>query len=397
MAETNLADTNLDDALWLVSDAAAPWLERAAAERAARTPLVQTLQRFRKELSAARAALVVAQAELRERGREKFPHAEKMFFTPVGLEQATDAELAAYKAGRFAAEEIVVDGCCGIGGDLLALATRGPVIGIDRDPVTAIFAAANVPAATLYVAEIADSLPPETSAWHIDPDRRADGRRTTQVAHYSPDETTLEHLRLAHPAAAFKLAPAAEVSAAWTDAGEREWISTRGECRQQMLWFERLARRPGERRATILTRGEPRIIAGNPQPLPPTIPPGNFLFEPDAAVLAADLLGVLAAECDLAPIAAAGIFLTGDQPLADSALATFRIAEIFPFDRKQLRAALRERNIGRLEIKKRGVQDTPEKIRRDLDLRGDNAAVLVVTPVGERVAAILAERVTAVR
>lgn len=388
-----MAVVNLEDARWLTSDSAVLWLERAAAARAENASLVQTLQRFRRELSPERAGLVVEQCELRVRAREKFPQPDRMFFTPIGLEQATDSELALYKAARFSAGELVVDACCGIGGDLLAIAERGPVIGIDRDPISAHFAEVNAHSRVL-VEEIADRLPDDATAWHIDPDRRAAGHRTTKVEHYSPDETTLDRLRAAHPVAAFKLAPAADVSAAWSAAAEREWISTRGECRQQMLWFDRLARRPGERSATILSadRAPPRTIAGVPQPLPAVQPPGEYLYEPDAAVLAADLFSVLAAEHHLAPLAAAGVYLTGDL-VHDPALAAFRIREVLPFDRKQLRAALRERNIGRLEIKKRGVQDTPEKIRKDLDLRGDQAAVLIVTPLAGKVAAILADRV----
>ena len=38
----------------------------------------------------------------------------------------------------------IADLCCGIGGDLLALAEQGTVIGVDRDPIAAHFAAANV-------------------------------------------------------------------------------------------------------------------------------------------------------------------------------------------------------------------------------------------------------------
>jgi THUMP domain-like len=55
---------------------------------------------------------------------------------------------------------------------------------------------------------------------------------------------------------------------------------------------------------------------------------------------------------------------------------------------------LRERGIGRLEIKKRGVDIDPESLRRELKLRGDNAATLLITTIAGRPAAIVAQRIS---
>ncbi len=66
-----------------------------------------------------------------------------MFFTARGLEQATDEIVAACTASRFPRGLPLAELCCGIGGDLLALAHRGPVVGVDRDPAAAILADAN--------------------------------------------------------------------------------------------------------------------------------------------------------------------------------------------------------------------------------------------------------------
>jgi hypothetical protein len=55
---------------------------------------------------------------------------------------------------------------------------------------------------------------------------------------------------------------------------------------------------------------------------------------------------------------------------------------------------LRERAIGQLEIKKRGVDIEPEKLRREFKLRGENAATLLITRSDGRNIAILARRIT---
>jgi hypothetical protein len=58
------------------------------------------------------------------------------------------------------------------------------------------------------------------------------------------------------------------------------------------------------------------------------------------------------------------------------------VVEELPFARKQLRAALRDRGIGRLEIRKRGVAVEPDELRRDLRLSGAGSATLVLLRVG---------------
>jgi hypothetical protein len=62
-----------------------------------------------------------------------------------------------------------------------------------------------------------------------------------------------------------------------------------------------------------------------------------------------------------------------------------------PFREKQLRAALRARNVGALTIKKRGVDIAPEQLRRRLALTGDEPATIVLTRVAGEGTALLVE------
>ena len=82
----------------------------------------------------------------------------------------------------------------------------------------------------------------------------------------------------------------------------------------------------------------------------------QYLYEPDAAVLAAGLTATLAAEHSLAAITPGIAYLTGDQTdrgRRAGLLSCPRSAAASTCG--NLRAALRQRTIGRLEIKKRGV------------------------------------------
>ena len=56
----------------------------------------------------------------------------------------------------------------------------------------------------------------------------------------------------------------------------------------------------------------------------------------------------------------------------------YEILEELPFDLKQIKRHLKKHDIGRLEIKKRGVDLTPEQLRKDLKLKGKNGATLII-------------------
>src|SRR5687767_14611349 len=120
---------SLDDFRWLISADASPYLERAMAES---DQLVRLATSLRQEISVIRTHLILEQVTLRMRAREKFSRSSQMFFTPTLLEQATDERIACYKAGRFIEGTPAFDLCCGIGGDTLGIAQRGPTVAVDR-------------------------------------------------------------------------------------------------------------------------------------------------------------------------------------------------------------------------------------------------------------------------
>ena len=101
---------------------------------------------------------------------------------------------------------------------------------------------------------------------------------------------------------------------------------------------------------------------------------------------------MLAARFGLDTIDPQVAYLTGDYPIVDLRLTTFEVTDSLPFDIRQLRRTLRERRVGKLEVKKRGVEIDPATVRRQLQGRGDEQAVLILTPQSGSVRAIIARR-----
>lgn len=388
----------LEDYRWLISADAAPWLARC---QASPLPTVAQVRQLRRELTAERTHLVLEQCELRRRAAPKFQAAGQMYFTRQGLEQATDQRIAQFKAQRFPTGQAVADLCCGIGGDLFGLALRGPVTGVDVNPIHALLADVNGRALGLSVCrlETADaSLWPvsQYAAWHIDPDRRPQGRRTAQVVFSQPSLDAIRRLLGVCPHAAVKLAPAAGIPADWQDAAERQWLGSGRECRQQVIWFGALAHHPRIRSAVVVDhqgRASEPLFGWDDASC--SVAPGvrRFVYEPHACVVAARLTRALAAQFGLEAIDPQVAYLTGDRPIVDLRLTSFEVTDVLPFDIRQLRGILRQHRIGKLVVKKRGVEIDPATVRRQLQGRGDAEAVLILTPQSGSTRAILARRV----
>jgi hypothetical protein len=350
--------------------------------------------------------LLVEQVDLRRRAEKKFGAlAGRFFFTLQLLEQATDIVVSGYKAGRFMRIgdcSLVHDFCCGLGGDAALLSTRGPTIAWDKSDIACLLASVNLEVVgdqgRVQQADVSGLMPEPHEAWHVDPDRRVGGTRSTTLERHSPPPEVIDRWLNSSPNGAVKLAPASSPPEAWENEAELEWITNGRECRQQVVWFGSLATSTGIRRATrLISAGLGGSVAGSfiGQPNVNCVAaqtPRRFLYDPDPAVLAAKLLGELANNLAIATLGIGGAYLTGDTQIAHPLLQSFALIEAMPLRAANVAQALAHRGIGRVEIKKRGVTTDPETFRRQLKLRGDNQATVILTRIAKREVALICER-----
>jgi SAM-dependent methyltransferase len=343
------------------------------------------------------ASAAVWQATLRRRGRAKFgAAADTMWFTADGLEQATSAAVARHRASRFATLAVelgrppeVADLCCGIGGDLHALAAAGcDVTGIDHDPITALAARANQ-TSTVLCANVETLDLTGYDAAFIDPARRMSGRRTFDVNSYAPPWTFVTAVLGALPAVAAKVAPG--ISHELIPLGvEAEWVSLGGGLKEAVLWAGAFARDGVRRRATVLPAGASMHSMSDADEPPSSGPARRYLYEPDDAVVRAHLIGDLARSLRGVLLDPTTAYITSDELIATPFAQVFEVLDVMPYSLKRLRAALRDRNVGSVTIMKRGSAIDVEQLRHDLRLTGDEQAVVVLALIGGRHHAVIA-------
>lgn len=343
-------------------------------------------------------AAVLTQARLRTRARSRFHEfADRMLFTPDGLEQATRLQVAAQHAGRFARAGMtsIADLGCGIGADALAFASLGlRVVAVERDEVTAAIAAYNLAPFPETRVVNGDALEAETAdvdALWFDPARRAGGRRHADPADWSPPLDAV-FARAAERPTGVKLGPALD-HALLPEGVEAQWVSVDREVVELVVWSGALAR-PGVGRAALLLGhdGAAELTAPDAAADAEVGALGEYLFEPDGSVIRARLIGELARRVEGRMLDRTIAWITCDAVPQTPFGQAFRVREELPFDERRLTSALRERGIGVLEIKKRGVDVDPAALRRRLALRGSESATLVLTRVAGRRAALLVER-----
>lgn len=376
---------------WLLTPAGQQLLTAATHLYGGHDPLAAGAE-LRKHADPDRAAAAMTQAALRAAGVAKFGQAARhMYFTRDGLEQATRLPVARHRAARLAAAQpsSVIDLGCGIGGDLIALAEAGlTVAGVDLDPLRVAIATANLTALGLPGAVTeADATRLDLAGFgaaFADPARRTAAGRVFDVDDYVPPWPFVGSLLTR--TAVVKVAPGIPHDVV-PDGVEAEWVSDGGDLKEASLWSPDLA--TTARRATVIKGNGLASLTDEDDPGAPVVALGRYLYEPDDAVIRAGLVTGVAA------IVGGGLaderiaYVTSDRSVATPFARAYEVVDVLPYKEKLLKAALQERRIGTLTIKKRGVDIVPEQLRKRLALSGPETATIVLTRVGGEGTALL--------
>ncbi len=405
---------------WLMTDEGAALLADASHLPA---DSLTRLTHLRRRTTSERAAAVVTLLELRHRARGRFLQADSLFLTAEGLEQATAAPIAHYRASRFAEDVPVLDACCGVGSDAGALARRAPVLAVDLNPAAALCAHANAAlfgaphpvhalCADVTTLDLGRLAAHGIGAALFDPSRRADRtdgsrRRVRDASDYAPPLEFLTALRAQFPALCVKVSPALDDDTLQSFDTRVEFLSDRGECKEAALWFGPLTESlPAASHAAGSYSGDHNYLATLLQPgappatltpfacePPPLSAPRPWLLEPDPAVIRAHLVPQIAALTNAAQITPGIAYLTADTLLPTPFATAYRVLDWLPYQEKAVRARLRQLGRRVEVVKKRDVPLEPEQVRKAL-LDKDRAlppCVLVLTRHQEKIIVLICD------
>jgi hypothetical protein len=334
------------------------------------------------------AAAVIETVVLRRKAMSKVDDSEAWLFTGDALQQASATLVARHRASRLTGLD-VHDVTCSVGADLVEIArVARRCVGSDLDEVRLAMASHNsAEAGVAPVLVRADALHPASRDTVVvaDPARRdSSGRRSWRPADFLPP---LDKLVDAYPGRdlAVKCAPGLDRDdMPWAD--EVELVSLDGQVREACLWRGDIA--TVSTRATVLrSDGTQWTITDDDPDDIPAAEPGQWIIDPDGAVVRAGLVRHYGARHGLWQLDERIAYLTGDTP--PPGVRAFQVLEHGPYNEKTLRALLRKHEIGRLEILIRGLDIDPDALRKRLKLRGSAEASVVLTRIGRSPVAFL--------
>jgi hypothetical protein len=342
-------------------------------------------------------AIALTQAKLRKRAEAKFGEfSQRMFFTEDALEQASRLQVAALHANRFKQANItqIADLGCGIGAESLAFASLDlKVSAYEIDEVTSAIAAYNLAIFENVEVKNEDVTKLDLTkqeALFFDPARRNSKARLFNPQDFAPNFNWVIEQAKQKPSG-IKLGPGHPHNQIPEEA-EAQWVSVEGDLVELSLWFNETKRPEVKRSALLITKDAKHELKTNEKEEPaPTGELGQYIHEPDNAVIRSHLINLLAEQTNTHTIDPNIAYLSSNEKQDSPWLKSYKVIKELPFDRKQLKAHIKQNDIGTLEIKKRGADITPEALRKELSPKGPNKATLIITRIGDAHKALFVE------
>jgi hypothetical protein len=321
---------------------------------------------------------------------------QNWLFTKQSYEQSSAPVLAAYHMQVLGLKpgNSVLEICTGAGMHALQAAKAGAtVLTIEADPFLAALAERNFKSAGLQIQvicapaqNILSAQMPEADVFWADPSRRTGDGKHALKGEYSPPLSLLIEKGMQFRRAGIKIAPAENIDPlpkGWV----RQFISFRGECREQILWFGTDIADGSIWQADTNLFWQPESKALPTIASTQELYAAKYIVEPDPALIRGDL-GSFYASHDILiidPMIAYGVCCQIPHPLEQTLLTVFEIQEIIPWQRSALRAKIIELGWGPdTEIKKRGFPLLPEQIRKHLSFKKNGRkGVLICTRRGD--------------
>jgi hypothetical protein len=378
---TRSEDIPADAARWVMTDEGRIHVQAAMADSSA-DPLAVASHLRQHGLDPARAATVQSVAAGTRSARTAGQPADT-WWTPAAAEQASDPQVAAWRARRYS-DVPAVDLTAGCGGDTLALLARATdVVAIERDASRVPFLHANVGERGWVVMGDATRPPLRPGdGWlaFADPARRAGGRRLRSLGEVIPSVPALTATRW--DGLGIAVSPAIDLAdPARPDDAELEFIQVGPSLREGVLWLgalraattlaaetsagNRVGGSASITSATLLPSGLHR--AGAPRPPTGAIrPPEAWLLVPAPALVRARLADEVADELGAARLARGRALYTSASDPGSPWFTAEPIEAVVPARPAAVRDALRALEGLPVEIVLHGFDAVVDRWWRDM-------------------------------
>ncbi len=374
-----------------------------------KTNVLQAAQQLSKVFSLEDRAAILDYLALVPKIEEKFQTSLFLLTDKLALEQSTAADLG--KAKNFfwnllPPDSRVHDLCCGMGGDSFFLPPSFNVIGIDLSEDRLAMYRENL---TQFGRNFKTLCTDARTAWNsefpadyftIDPARRLQENENQRcLENLTPTWGEILELASHYKGGAAKLPPAFPTELL-PENTELVYLGSKSDCREALVLFGALAKFPNKTRA-IMVQKDGSVFAewiseknrNEIQAVLPISAPRHFLTEPVPLLVRSHLFEMIAEKENAALLSEKIAYLTSDFPIFQPGFRNFKILAYCPLTTSAVRSMLKAHQIGKLTLKKRGVEIVPEQEIKRLAPKGENAGILFYTRLKGEKTAILTEEI----
>lgn len=334
---------------------------------------------------------------------KKFDTREFLLCDRLAFEQATASDLGKFKAALWPERGSVLDLCAGMGGDSLFLPSALDVCGVDLDAARLAMYRENLKVfgrqgKTLLADARDENL--QADYFTIDPARRKIlGENQRDVSQMSPNLSEVLEISKRYKGGMAKLPPAFPPDEIPLEL-EVLYLGSGSDCRETLLLFGELSKFPGRVRAVAVGRtgvAEHEWVSGFERGAVreglKVEAPKRFLAEPCPLLVRSHLFEELALAHSATLISSGIAYLTSEEPIVEAGFRNFKILDVCVLGTAAVRQMLKAHKVGKLTLKKRGVEVVPEREIARLAPRGTETATLFYTRIDGEKSAILAREV----
>lgn len=347
----------------------------------------------------------IEQIVCRRKSERKLPFLCRtdFLFDATALEQCSGQQTAQYKASCLSGTS-AIDLAAGLGIDTIFLSRSfSQVHACEANPLLAELLVHNLKALGIENVQVhqGDGLavlaqfPDDTFDWiYADPSRRDANRRYVDLRDASPSLPEAEEVLLNKAArVCIKASPAYDLTAAckvFSNLVRAEAVSVDGECKELLLFLERLSSDPVpvRRKATVLSGDSGRITVADSDgsedrsEVSGRYPaPNQVLLEPDAAIVKIGLTGELGRRYGATRLSDHIDFLIASTRPEEFPGRAFEVIAVLRWNRKRVKAYLQDQGITAASVTRRDFPLSPEQFRKDFRLAQDPEVFLITTRV----------------
>jgi hypothetical protein len=351
---------------------------------------VASMAKLRKRWNRDEITVAAILVTAREKADGKLTNAKTLVSDASGVQQATSTAIAKHKANRFVGSANIVDMCCGIGSDLLALPSGA--IGIDNDPLRCWMAQVNTGKEVRCSDASTVSLHSD-SVVHIDPSRRNSAGRVFDLEAMLPSFSEVVQIIAPASGGCIKLSPAInpEDLQSLTHPFEIEYIEENNRLVQGAVWFGSLQGNEGCVTATSLKLGA--SYTGFTERPSFSTEIKSWVLEPNVALERAGLHGTLGNQFGAVELAPGIGLLSTDQNPDSPWFTAFEVLAVTSLRLEKVAAQLRDFGCTQVEVKTRGKTLDPNLWQKKLNKKAQGPLLTIFAlRLGKKRVALITRR-----